>query len=302
MPETFPSIDALDALLDDLRVGEARRRQLGMVRGELQRALARGALPVGARRSLQRLLEPEALTPYVRLARSGQLRARRVKGGSPPTSDATNEARAQCLDLLCEAYGLPAPRLGAGGRVPPQPTPAFGDLAALRRQLDQDLGGYMSPGQTRLTAVVALVLDAAPRSGELVAMRLHHLRPGAVYVDRRPQGGGEPDGDWFELSPVAAAALGRWLPLRKEFVDRTHGTSKLWVSLHPNHDGLLDADGQATLRPAGVPLEEKGLTDSYATGRVRYGLAKLPPKLEQLRRAVFDETPPVVLDLPVPAE
>ncbi|MEV0937624.1 hypothetical protein ACIBMX_10380 [Streptomyces phaeochromogenes] len=110
MPETFPSIDALDALLDDLRVGEARRRQLGMVRGELQRALARGALPVGARRSLQRLLEPEALMPYVRLARSGQLRARRVQGGSRPTSDATNEARAQCLDLLCEAYRLSAAR------------------------------------------------------------------------------------------------------------------------------------------------------------------------------------------------
>lgn len=301
MPETFPSIDALDVVLADLRVGEARRRQLGMVRRELEQALVRGALPVGARRSLRRLLEREALTTYVRLARSGQLRARRVKGGLPPTSEATNEARAQCLDLLCKAYGLPAPRFGAGGRVPPQPTPDFGDLAALRRQLDQDLGGYMSPGHTRLTAVVALVLDAAPRSGELVAMRLSHLRPGAVYVDRHPQGGGEPDGDWFELSPIGTAALGRWLPLRKEYVDRTHGTSKLWVSLHPNHDGVLDADGQATLRPAGVPLEDKGMTDSYSAGRVRYGLDKLPSKLEQLRRAVLEQTPPVALDLPAPA-
>ncbi|MDF2270705.1 hypothetical protein P2Q00_35555 [Streptomyces coacervatus] len=68
----------------------------------------------------------------------------------------------------------------------PQPATAFGTLAALCRQLDQDLGGYMSPGHTRLAAVVALVLDTAPRSGELVAMRLSHLRPGAVYVDRRP--------------------------------------------------------------------------------------------------------------------
>ena len=301
MPE-LSSITALDALLDDMRVGEARRRQLGMVRGELERALARGALPVGARRSLQRLLDPDALRSYVRLASSGTLRARRVAGGYPPTSDATNEARAQCLDLLCEAYGLPAPRLGAGGRVSPQPAPAFGTLAALRRQLDQDLGGYMSPGHTRLAAVVALVLDTAPRSGELVAMRLSHLRPGAVYVDRRPQHGGPPDGDWFELSPLSTAALDRWMPLRQQLVERTHGTSKLWVSLHPNHDGVLGPDGEATLRPAGVPLEDKGLTTSYSTGRVRYGLDKLPPKLEQLRRAVLDHTPPVALDLPAPAE
>ncbi|MGV9249381.1 hypothetical protein [Streptomyces sp. NPDC003710] len=99
----------------------------------------------------------------------------------------TNETRAQRLDLLRETYGLPALQLGASGRAPPRPTPSFGDLAALRQQLDQDLGDYMSPGHIRLTAVVALVLDAAPRSGELVALRLSDLRPGAVYVDRRPQ-------------------------------------------------------------------------------------------------------------------
>jgi hypothetical protein len=146
----------------------------------------------------------------------------------------------------------------------------------------------MSHGHIRLTAVVALVLGVALRSGELVAMRLSHLRPEVVYVDRRPRGGGEPASAWFELSPIGAEALGRWLPLRKEFVDRTHGTSKLWVSLHLNHDGVLDADGQVTLQPAGVPLEDKGMRDSYAAGHVPYGLDKLPPKLEQLRRAVTD--------------
>ncbi|WP_237749521.1 hypothetical protein [Streptomyces sp. SS] len=302
MPEPFPSITALDQFLGDLRVGEARRRQLGMVRGELQRALDRGALPVGTRRSLRRLLGEDALAPYKRLAESGVLRARRVQGGYPPTSEATNEARAQCLDLLREAYGLPTLRLGAGSRVSPQPTPAFGDLAALRRQLDQDLGGHMTPGRIRLTAVLSLVLDAAPRSGELVAMRLSSLRPGAVYVDRRPQhGDGQADGDWFELSTLSTAALAQWLPLRAQLVERTHGTSKLWVSLRPNHDGVLDGDGQATLRPAGVPLEEKGLTTSYSEGRFRYGLNKLPPKLERLRRAVLDQAPPVALTA-APAE
>ncbi|MEU2159085.1 hypothetical protein ABZ532_29445 [Streptomyces sp. NPDC019396] len=151
MPE-FPSLAALDRLLGDLVVGEARRRQLGIVRGELGRALARGPLPTTARRSLRRLLEEEALAPYQRLAESGALRARQMAGGYPPTSEATNEARAQCLDLLRGAYGLPPLQLGAGGRMPLRPTPDSGTLVALRRQLDQDLGGAMSPGRTRSSA------------------------------------------------------------------------------------------------------------------------------------------------------
>jgi hypothetical protein len=245
MPE-YASITALDRLLDDLVVGESRRRQLAMVRGELQRALARGGLTVAARGSLRRLLEEEALTRYQRLAESGELRVRRVDGDYPPTSEATNEARAQCLDLLRTAYGLSPLRLGAGGRVPPQPTPDFGTLTALRRQLDQDLGDAMSPGRTRLTAVLALVLDAAPRAGEQVAMRLSDIAPKceAVYVAPRPQhGGAAADGDWFELTPIGRAAFERWLPLRAQLVERAHRNSKFWVFLHPNHDGVLHSEG-----------------------------------------------------------
>ncbi|MGP3938390.1 hypothetical protein [Streptomyces sp. 6N106] len=46
-----------------------------------------------------------------------------------------------------------------------------------------------------------------------------------------------------------------------------------------------------------MPLEENGLITSYRRGRARYGLAGLlPPKLEQLRRAVLAETPPVATE------
>ncbi|MGW5866710.1 hypothetical protein ACWFRJ_31565 [Streptomyces sp. NPDC055239] len=295
VPE-YRSITALDRLLDDLTVGEARRRQLGMVRGELLRALSRDALPVGARRSLRRLLEQDALGPYLRIAESGALRARLVKGGRPPTSQPTNEARKHCVDMLREAIGLPGLRLG-GGAVLLQPTPEFGDLAALRNHLDQNLAGYLSPGKTRLTAVLALILDTAPRSGELVALRLSHLAPDhrALYIERHPQHGSSrpTERDWFALSPLSRAALTRWLPLRRELVERAHGTTKLWVSLRPNHTGLLDDDGRATLRPAGLPLEENGLITSYRRGRTHYDLTRLlPPKPEQLRRAVIAETPP----------
>ncbi|KAB7833574.1 hypothetical protein FRZ00_33515 [Streptomyces mobaraensis] len=299
VPE-YLSITALDALLADLDVGEARRRQLGMVRGELRRALLQDALPDTARGSLRRLLEEGALGAYLRLAESGALRSRLVNGERPRTSVATNEIRRQCVDVLREALGLPVLQLG-GGALPLQPTPEFGDLAALRRRLAQDLAGHMTPGQVRLTAVLALVLDAAPRSGELVEQRLDDLAPGntAVYVERRPQHGSSQAeaGGWFELSTLSRAALDRWLPLRQELVMRAHGTTKLWVSLHPNHDGVLDDDGQATLRPEGLPLEENGLITSYRRGRGQYALGDLVPvKLEQLRRAVIAETPPAVVE------
>ncbi|MEW2498247.1 hypothetical protein AB0942_32635 [Streptomyces nodosus] len=208
---TFPSVRALDQLLDSLDASAARRRQLDMVRGELERALSRGALSVLARGSLRRLLEEESLRPYVRIAESGALRQRKVSGGFPPTSEATNEIRRKCIDLLREALGLPTLHLG-GGEIPLQPAPEVATLSALARQLDQYLFGAMSPAQTRLTALLAVELDTAARSGELVELRTTDLGEdnAAVYVERRPQGGGAIGGEWVETSALTQAALKRW--------------------------------------------------------------------------------------------
>ncbi|WP_406339560.1 hypothetical protein OG987_32000 [Streptomyces sp. NBC_01620] len=230
-----------------------------MVRGELERALARGALPVGARRSLQRLLEEEALRPYVRLAESGALRHRRVAGAFPPTSEATNEIRLKCIDLLREALGMSSLRLG-GGEIPLQPAPEAATLFALARQGDQYLGGAMSPAQSRLTAVLALELDTAARSGELAELRTTHLGEdnAAVYVERHPQGGGAIEGEWVETSALTRAALERWLDVRKDLVQRAHGTSRLWVSLWMNHDGVLDDQGNTVIRRPGCHWRRTG--------------------------------------------
>lgn len=291
---TYPAIEALDRLLDGLGgVGEARRRQLRMVRGELQRALDRGALPVTARGSLRRMLEEPALGAYVRLAESGVLRHRIVAGGAPPTSVPTNKVRRQCLDVLRQALGLPTLHLGAG-EMPLQEAADAAILAALHRQLDQYLGGSMSPALARLTALLAVELDTAARSGELTALRTTDLAEehAAVYVVRRPQrGGGLGAGEWLETSALTRAALERWLPVREDLVQRAHGTSKLWVALRMNHTGVLTDEGSTQVRPAGMPLEENGLISSYRRGRLRYaGLRPLLPlKLERLRRTVEAE-------------
>ncbi|MFI1952285.1 hypothetical protein ACH437_10595 [Streptomyces xinghaiensis] len=287
----YPSLAALDALLGAMSgTGEARRRQLSMVRRELESALRQDALPAPARGSLRHLLGEQALAPYLRRAESGALRHRLVAGRRPPTSEHTNQTRLVCLDLLREAAGLPSLRLAATGAPALRPVPEHAQLSALRRQLDQDLAGPLSPGRTRLTAVLALVLDTAARSGELTGLRTTHLTGdrGSVYVERRPQHGttAPVTGEWLPLSPLARAALGRWLAVRGELVAFAHGTSRLWVSLRPNHAGLPDENGNTAGRPAGMPLEENGLITSYRRGRARYGLQHLlPEKLEQLRRA-----------------
>ncbi|MBQ0985643.1 hypothetical protein KBZ10_14185 [Streptomyces sp. F63] len=290
-PPPYPAIAELDALLGAMSVtGDARRRQLGMVRRELEAALRQGILPAPARGSLRHLLGEETLGPYLRRAESGALRHRLVAGRRPPTSAHTNQARLICLDLLREAAGLPALRPAAAGTPDLRPVPAFAQLSALRRQLDRDLAGTLSPGRTRLTAVLALVLDTAARSGELTGLRTTHLTAGrrSVYVERRPQHGttAPVTGVRLPLSPLARAALDRWLAVRADLVASAHGTSRLWVSLRPNHAGLPDENGKAVGRPAGMPLEENGLITSYRRGRARYGLQHLlPAKLEQLRRA-----------------
>jgi integrase len=293
---SFPSLARLDALVGALPVGDARRRQLGMIRRELEIAMEREALPPAARRSLPRLLHDDSLRPYLRLAESGALRTRLVNGLRPPTSAATNQARLDCLSVLREAAGLPRPRLGGGAAVL-RPVPDARRLAALRRRLGDDLTGRLPAGRIRLTAAVALVLDTAARSGELIALRTADvdLAEGRVRLARRPQHGltGAPaPAVWTPLSPLGRAALARWLPVREDLVRQAHGTTRLWVSLRPNHDGVPDANGVLTARPAGMPLRENGLVTSYREGRHRYGLEDLlPPKLEQLRRAARTHSP-----------
>ncbi len=305
----YASIRALDHLLDSMpAVGPSRRRQLGAFRGELSRALALDAFRP-ARDSLTTLLDVRTLQRYFDVAESGELRDRLVGGGRPPTSRATNQARRDCVDLLLAAARQPrlqtaAPPWGRDPATRPpvalRPTPQPGELAELRGRLGDALSAQLDPGQARFTAMVAMVLDTAARAGELAGQQLADLHEDMshVTVRRRPQHSTAAVAlagpDVLPLSMLTTRALRQWLPARGQLTAPLQGAATaLWVSLRSNHTGLPDDHGRAALRPPGLPLEDRGLARAYATGRRRYALAHLlPPKMEQLRRAVTPTTPP----------
>jgi integrase len=297
----YASIRALDELLGSLpAAGSSRRRQLGAFRGELSRALdLDGFRP--ARSGLTGLLDTSLLQRYFEVAESGQLRDRLVRGGRPPTSAATNQARRDCIDIMLTAAGRPPLQAAARpwGREPDtrpavalRPTPQARELAELRRRLGDALSSPLDPGRARFTAMIAMVLDTAAHAGELAGQRLNDLDEGLATVDVRrwPQHGTPAATEVRNVLPLSAlttTALRQWLPARKRLTTHLQGAATaLWVSLRANHTGQPDQQGRTSMRPPGLPLEERGLTRAYNTGRHRYELGDLlPPKLEQLRRA-----------------
>ncbi|WKK27788.1 hypothetical protein QZH56_01505 [Streptomyces olivoreticuli] len=285
-----PSLVALKNL--PIQSGSSRRRQLGMVFQEIAAALEDGVLPTRARRDLRYLLDDAVLWDYVRVAETGALRSRLVNGGKPPTASATNSARLDCLDLIRDAAGFPSMPRDRSAPVELRPTPGKGDLAALRHRLDDDLRRIQSPGHARFIAVLAVVLDTRARTGELVTQRLADLTDdhSHIRVVRRPQRGTafESVDEMVSLSPLCREALAHWLPVRATLTEPLQGSATaLWVSLTHNHAGAAGDDGRHTHRVPGMPLQQSGLIRSYNRGRHQYGLVHLlPPKLEQLRRAL----------------
>ncbi|MEV6011263.1 hypothetical protein AB0M29_31145 [Streptomyces sp. NPDC051976] len=287
----FPALLELDAVLERLQVSRSRRFQFGMVRSELAQALDNGALPAGSETSLHGLLQPEVLDSYVTLAASGALRARMVDGHRPHTSLATNAARLSCLEALRQAKGVHSPATNGTITVEARAIPHAGTVAALRKQVTDQCGRVRSAGHARFNALIALVLDTAARAGELHQCRITDLdlHRRTLRLVRQPQHGSATPAtpEHAPLTAMSLAALADWLPVREQLLQNAHGTSRLWVSLRPNHSGQPTTDSPGFARPAGMPLELRGLLRSYADGRHRYDPAHLlPPKLEQLRRAV----------------
>ncbi|MFG2540704.1 hypothetical protein ACGFU4_36240 [Streptomyces sp. NPDC048511] len=196
-----PSVRQLAAVVDGMAgtVSEGRMRQLRMVVDMFGRAVGRDEMPARASRTAAQLFTWASLRPFWSMAVAGELRHWEKDVGKPLPVWSQRVVRS-CLEVLA-ARVLPA---GKRVRLPELEVPELKatvpgreldalyrgmvDLAA-RGPLVRD-GTALSPeDRARLLAIVAVLLDAGPRSGELAAQTLADLAPGevAVAVRRRAQ-------------------------------------------------------------------------------------------------------------------
>lgn len=285
----------------------ARARQLRWVAKELRLAVAHEDFrPGGPVSSAAELLAAQPVTSYLRLAQLGELRQRPTARGDGTSSAASMRIREDVLRLICQELGVP---LVVNERAPvPEPREVVD--GPTRSQLRAYLAEKAETpptraGHIRLLAIIGTVLDTRARVGELCALRLKDLESegpmSILRVERRPQHGaaGEPAVEHIALSPGTSAALNHWLATRaKILTPLAIGVTSLWVSVAGNHAGLPAADGHSIRRPAGMPLQPRGLQRAYTRTVVELntelagspGWRPLPYRLEQLRRAV--ELPP----------
>ncbi|MFJ9742845.1 hypothetical protein [Streptomyces sp. NPDC101166] len=184
-----------------VKVSPVRARQLWMVVGMWDRAVRSERLRGRRIRSAAALFGRSVLEVFWDLAQAGELRALEPGPGREralPT--ATLRIVRDCLGIMA---GLVKPADGAV-RLPSveQPEPkatvraevlgevyrGLVDLAGAG-PLERDGTALSYEDRTRLLAMVCVVLDAAPRSGELAALRLGDLTAGerAVGLRRRQQ-------------------------------------------------------------------------------------------------------------------
>lgn len=281
------------------QVSKARKSQLNWVKGELHRAARHPDWTAGDCRSLRDLLALGATTAYLQLAREGTLRVRQV--ADPARDSAPSErVRIRVLRQLGESAGVPValpplPKAGARPVVPPRER---GALHTTLVTLGDRPGAR--PLQVRWLSMIGVILDCGPRAGEMCAMSLEDLAPGldGARLLRRPQAraAADPYAEIWDLSGPSRAAMGRWLELRHLLVSRLQGsTTRVWVSLHGNHEGVPGAAGEYVGRDAGMPLQPRGLARSYTLAVSEFndsvlgeGLEPLPRRMEQLRRGALD--------------
>ncbi|MER5277830.1 hypothetical protein ABT025_19005 [Streptomyces sp. NPDC002809] len=314
------SVRQLSAVVDSMAgtVSAGRLRQLQMVVGMFDRAVGRDEMPARSSRTAQQLFTWAALRPFWELAVDGQLRHWEKDVGKPLPEWSQRIVR-DCLKILAREV-LPA---GKTVKLPsianPEPKPTVGgrsldalyrgmvDLAG-RGPLERDGTALSYEDRARTLAIVAVMLDAAPRSGELAAQTLADLAPGETAVAvRRQQQKAAPNrveeiaalaevgpetvravlGGWVErmseesrqrvLAAVAELAPlpeVEWYPLR----EGSQVTVRRWLEVRRGLVESLPLEGAKTALwvslvpskagPPGVPLSAQGLRQGYARGIV----------------------------------
>ena len=312
-----PSVRQLAAVVDGMagEVSEGRMRQLRMVVGMFGRAVGRDEMPARASRTAAQLFTWAALRPFWALVAAGELRHWEKDVGRPLPVTTLRVVR-NCVEILADRV-LPA---GRQVRLPEldvpelKPTVDGRSLDSLYRGM-VDLaaqgplvrgGTVLSPeDRARLLAMVAVLLDAGPRSGEMARQTLADLAPGevAVGVRRRSQRrdeyrageiaavtglhprtvqmilGGAHDRSLGAEARVreAAAALDpvpevEWFELR----EGSRVAVRRWLEVRQRLvDQVPLTGGRSALwvslvpskaGPAGLPLRAQGLRQGYARG------------------------------------
>jgi hypothetical protein len=315
-----PSVRQLAAVVDSMagRVSEGRLRQLQMVVGMFDRAVGRDEMPGRASRTVQQLFTWAALRPFWDLAVDGQLRHWEKDTGKP-LPEWTQRIVRDCLKILARevlppgktvklpSVANPEPKATVGGRSLDALYRGLVDLAG-RGPLERDGTTLSYEDRARLLAIVAVMLDAAPRSGELAAQSLSDLAAGETAVAvRRQQQKAPPNrvdevaalaevgteaarsvlGGWVErvseetrqrvLSAVAELEPlpeVEWYPLR----EGSQVAVRRWLRVRQGLVESLPLEGAKTALwvslvpskagPPGVPLRAQGIRQAYARGIV----------------------------------
>ncbi|WP_189827078.1 hypothetical protein [Streptomyces finlayi] len=208
-----------------VKLSHGRARQLWMVVGMWDRALDIGQFPEQAHHTAAQLFTTPALRAFWELARAGGLRKLAPEQGRPAELPlATLRIVRDCLKILAQLVSpdrtdvwLPSiPQTDLKPAVRPETLGTLyrrlADLAATG-PLERDGIALSFEDRTRLLAMVAIVLAAAPRSGELAALRLTDLAPDeqAVGLRRRQQKGppnrAEKIAELAEVGPASVRAV-----------------------------------------------------------------------------------------------
>ncbi|MFG3244182.1 hypothetical protein [Streptomyces sp. NPDC048157] len=313
-----PSVRQLAAVVDGMagRVSEGRLRQLRMVVGMFDRAVGRDEMPGRASRTAAQLFTWAALRAFWDLAVDGQLRHAQKDVGKPLPEWTLRIVR-DCLKILARevlpagktvrlpSVANPEPKATVGGRSLDALYRGMVDLAG-QGPLERDGTALSFEDRTRLLAIVAVMLDAAPRSGELAAQSLSDLTSGETAVAVRRQQQKAPPNRVEEIAALAEvgteaarSVLGGWVervsedtrqrvlaavaelePLPEvEWYPLREGSQvavRRWLKVRQQLVESLPLTGAKTALwvslvpskagPPGVPLRPQGLRQAYARG------------------------------------
>lgn len=319
-PRTYSatSVRQLAAVVDGMAgsVSANRLRQLRMVVGMFDRAVGRDEMPARVSRTARQLFAQESVDAFWDLAVAGELRHWEKDVGKP-LPDWSQRIVRDCLKILAGKVLPPGKTVLLPSVTNPDRKPAASgrSLEALYRgmvdlagqgPLERDGTALSYEDRSRLLAMVAVLLDAGPRSGELAAQSLSDLAPGetAVAVRRRQQKAApnraEEIAALAEVGVEAArSVLGGWLervseetrqrvlaavaelgPLPEvEWYRLREGSQvavRRWLKVREQLVESLPLEGARTALwvslvpskagPPGVPLRAQGLRQAYARG------------------------------------